>query len=51
MDSGIVFALVIAVLFLGGICWLVIYSRKQDRKPTIESNIKPPDSQTKNPSA
>ena len=52
MDSGIVFALVAAVVFLGGIFWLVVYSRKQSQKHTIQTSIKPPqESQSKNRAA
>jgi preprotein translocase subunit SecG len=51
MDTGIVFALVMAVLFIGGIFWLVIYSRKQGQKHTMQTSIKPQESQTKNRSA
>jgi preprotein translocase subunit YajC len=51
MDTGILFALVIAVLFIGGIFWLVIYSRKQGQKHTMQTSIKPQESQTKNPTA
>lgn len=51
MDTGIVFALVVAVAFLGGIFWLVIYSRKQSQKHTIQTSIKPPESQSKNRAA
>ena len=51
MDTGIVFALVMAVLFLGGIFWLVVYSRKQSQKHTMETSIKPQESQSKNRAA
>jgi hypothetical protein len=51
MDTTIVFALVLAVLFLGGIFWLVVYSRKQSQKHTMRTSIKPPESQTKNRAA
>jgi hypothetical protein len=29
MDTGIIFAIVLAILFLGGIAWLVIYSNRR----------------------
>lgn len=29
MDTGIIFALVLAALFIGGIIWLVVYSNRQ----------------------
>jgi hypothetical protein len=32
MDSQIIFALVIAVLFLGSIVWLIIYARREENK-------------------
>jgi hypothetical protein len=48
MDTGVVFALVMAVLFLGGIGWLVVYSRKQDKRHTMQTSIKPQNSETKN---
>lgn len=51
MDTGIVFALVMAVIFLGGIFWLVVYTRKESRKHTMKTSIKPPESQTKNRAA
>jgi uncharacterized membrane protein len=51
MDSGIVFALVMAVLFLGGIFWLVVYSRKQSQKHTAQTSIKPPVSEQKDRAA
>lgn len=31
MEKEVILALVLAVLFLGAIAWLVIYSRLQDR--------------------
>jgi hypothetical protein len=51
MDSQIIFALVTAVIFLGSICWLVVYSRKQSQKHTAQRSIKPPESQSKNRAA
>jgi uncharacterized membrane protein len=51
MDTGILFALVMAVIFLGGIFWLVVYSRKQSQRHTDRTSIKPPESQSKNRAA
>jgi uncharacterized membrane protein len=51
MDTGIVFALVLAVLFVGGIFWLVVYSRKQGQKHTTQTSIKSQESETKNRAA
>ena len=51
MDTGIVFALVVAAIFLGSIFWLVIYSRKQSQKHTMKTSIKPPESESKNRAA
>lgn len=51
MDSGIVFALVAAVVFFGGIFWLVIHSRKQHQTHTMKTSIKPPESQSKDRAA
>lgn len=51
MDSGIIFALVAAVVFLGGIFWLVVYARKQSQKYTARTSIKPPESHSKNRAA
>jgi hypothetical protein len=51
MDSQIAFALVAAVVFLGGMCWLVVYSRRQSKKHTMQTSIKPPESQSKNRAA
>lgn len=51
MDTGIVFALVMAVVFLGAILWLVVYSRKQSQNHTIRTSIKPPESESKNRAA
>lgn len=45
MDTTIVVALVLAVIVLGGIFWLVVYSRKQGQKHTKQTSIKPPESQ------
>ena len=51
MDTGVVFALIMAVLFLGGISWLIVYSRKQSKKHTLQTSIKPRESQSKNHAA
>lgn len=51
MDTGIVFALVLAVLFFGGILWLVIYSRKQGQKHTVKTSIRPRESPPKDKAA
>ena len=51
MDTGIVFALVIGVVFFGGIFWLVLYSRKQNQKHSMKTSIKLPESQSKNRAA
>lgn len=51
MDSQIVFALVAAVVFLGSMGWLVVYSRRQSQKHTMETSIKPKESQSKNRTA
>jgi hypothetical protein len=51
MDSGIIFALVLAGLFLGGIVWLIVYANKQSRTHTIRTSIKPSESQTKDKAA
>ncbi|MBD0373758.1 MAG: hypothetical protein ICV60_23200 [Pyrinomonadaceae bacterium] len=32
MNSGIIFALVLAAIFFGGIIWLVIHARRQERQ-------------------
>lgn len=47
MDNSIVF-LVVAFLIIGGIFWFVMYTRKQGQKHTMQTSIKPPESQTKN---
>jgi hypothetical protein len=51
MDTSIIFPLVVAVFVLAGIFWLVIYSRKQSQKHTVQTSIKPPESQSKNRAA
>lgn len=51
MDTGIVFALVLAALFFGAILWLVIYSRTQGRKHTVQTSIRPRESSPKDKAA
>ena len=52
MDSAIVFSLVLAVLFLGAIVWLSVYSNIQSKKQKIKTSLKPPqESQSKNRAA
>ena len=51
MDNTIIFTLVVAVIVLGGIFWLVVYSRKQSQKHTMKTSIKPPESKSKNRAA
>jgi hypothetical protein len=47
MDTGIIFAVVLAVLFLGGIAWLVIYSnRRVPQKNLQQTSIKVPETKT-----
>lgn len=42
MDSGIIFALVLAAMFFGGLTWLVIYSNRQPQQTdTNEASSKP----------
>lgn len=48
MDSEIIFALVIAVLFLGGIIWLIVYARREENKRKKQADSKTPESQRKN---
>ncbi|HEY7915232.1 MAG TPA: hypothetical protein VIG62_25205 [Blastocatellia bacterium] len=43
MDTGMVFALILTVLFLGGITWLVIHSRLQNKKDAQGPDRPPPD--------
>jgi cbb3-type cytochrome oxidase subunit 3 len=31
MDSAVIFALALAVLFFGGVTWLIIHTRRQER--------------------
>lgn len=51
MDNSIILALVLTIVVLGGIFWLVVYSRKQSQKHTMRTSIKPPQSQSKNRAA
>ena len=51
MDNTIALALVLAVVFLGGIFWLIVHSRKQSQKHTARTSIKPPESQSKRSAA
>jgi len=46
MDTNIVYFFVTVPLLLGGILWLVVYSRKQSQKHTMRTSIKPPESRT-----
>ena len=41
MDPTMVLVLVLAVVFLGGMLWLVVHSRKQNQKHTVKTSIKP----------
>ena len=48
MDTGIIFALVLAVLFIAAIVWLVIYSnRQQPQRNFQEISIKDPEPPSK----
>jgi hypothetical protein len=51
MDTGIVFAVVLAVLFFGGISWLIIYSRKEDQKDPIQTGNNSSETQPKSRAA
>jgi hypothetical protein len=51
MDSSIIFALVLAGVFLGGIFWLVVYARNQSQKHTMKTSIKPSESHHKDRAA
>ena len=52
MDSAIVFSLILAVLFLGAIVWLSVYSNMQSKKEAMKSRPKPhQESQSKNRAA
>lgn len=46
MDITSIAALTVAVLFLGGIFCLAVYSRKQNQKHTKQTSIKPTESQS-----
>jgi hypothetical protein len=43
MDTGMVFALLLTVLFLGAITWLIIHSRLQNKKDEQGMDRLPPD--------
>ena len=51
MDNTVIFTLVVSVIVLGGIFWLVVYSRKQSQKHTMKTSIKPPESHSKDHAA
>jgi len=40
MDTNIIYALVVAPFLVGGIIWLVIYSRRQHEKNILQTSIK-----------
>ena len=42
MPKEIIFALVLAAVFLGAIAWLVVYSRLQHRR-TVKTERRPPE--------
>ena len=44
MDSSIIFALVLAVLFFGSITWLVIHSRLQETRERQDAQQPSPES-------
>ncbi len=46
MDTNIIYALVVAPFLVGGIIWLVIYSRRQHEKNILQTSIKSQESQT-----
>jgi hypothetical protein len=46
MDSGVIFALALVVLFFGSISWLVIHVRRQDKKSKQEENQPAPEEKT-----
>jgi len=46
MDTNIVYALVGGPLLLGGIIWLVLYSRRQHEKNILQMSIKSQESRT-----
>jgi hypothetical protein len=37
MDGGVIFALVLAVIFFGGVGWLVVHSRRSENEDASES--------------
>jgi hypothetical protein len=43
MDSGVIFALALVVLFFGSITWLVIHVRRQDKKSKQEEHQSTPE--------
>jgi len=52
MDSGIIFALVLATIFIGAIVWLVIHAnRQQPQKHVREISIKDTEPPSKKRSA
>jgi hypothetical protein len=44
MDTGMAFALLLTVLFLGGITWLIIHSRLQEKTEKQGPDQPPPES-------
>lgn len=42
MDTGIIFALVLTVLFFGGLSWLVIHARKEAERDAAQLEQEPP---------
>lgn len=48
MDNQIMFALIGAVVLFGSIGWLVVYSRSRSHKHTMQTSIKPPETESKN---
>lgn len=46
MDTNIVYFLVAAPVLIGGIIWLVFYSRKQHQKNILQTSIKSQESRT-----
>ena len=51
MDSGVIVALVLGVVFFGGIFWLVVRSRNQSAKHTVKTSIRPPETHHKDRAA
>jgi hypothetical protein len=43
MDTGMVFALLLAAMFFGGITWLIIHSRLQDKEDGKGLDRPPPE--------